>query len=518
MSAPWEKYQTESDGPWNNYAEGGGPWSSYADEIIAPSPVKTAEKSFLGGVAEAAGKRLSKTGEILSNLTGEEGGAYGFFKNAPAKAIQVAGQGAGFINDLVGQGISAGYRNLVPESAQKAISEGMSGMMANPTVKSTISGISEGYGALKERYPEGVATLEAGANIAGAIPVAMLGKSAYQGAKAVGKESAALFRDIGALTAGPQADAIADTMVKDIVRKGIEKGVRPTVAGKGTAGAIRQYYDKATEAVKTIVHNKNEIKLMNADGEIVQGALPQSLNQFSEAIDQTKKTIFKQYDAMAAQAGATGATVDLAPIATELNKISMAPVIKDLSPEVSAYAQKVASNLKQRGAYTAEQAQEAIANLNKSLEAFYRNPSYDNASKAGIDAMIVNNLRKELDNVITSASGEGYQELKRSYGALKAVEKEVTHRAIVDARKNVKGLIDFTDIFTSGDLVQGLATMNPAMLGRGVFTRAVKEVYKTMNDPNRIVRNMFRDVDNLVAKRGQPLQSRTMQSIYGNRP
>src|SRR5574343_549032 len=155
MSAPWEKYQTESDGPWNNYAEGGGPWSSYADEIITPSPVKTAEKSFLGGVAEAAGKRLSKTGEILSNLTGEEGGAYGFFKNAPAKAIQVAGQGAGFINDVVGQGISAGYRNLVPESAQKAISEGVGGMMANPTVKSTISGISEGYGALKERYREG---------------------------------------------------------------------------------------------------------------------------------------------------------------------------------------------------------------------------------------------------------------------------------------------------------------------------------------------------------------------------
>src|SRR5574343_333527 len=146
MSAPWEKYQTESDGPWNNYAEGGGPWSSYADEIIAPSPVKTTEKSFLGGVADAAGKRLSKTGDILSNMTGEEGGVYGFFKNAPAKAIQVAGQGAGFINDVVGQGISAGYRNLVPESAQKAISEGVGGMMANPAVKLAIQGISEGYG------------------------------------------------------------------------------------------------------------------------------------------------------------------------------------------------------------------------------------------------------------------------------------------------------------------------------------------------------------------------------------
>src|SRR5574343_205171 len=518
MSAPWEKYQTESDGPWNNYAEGGGPWSSYADEIITPSPVKTAEKSFLGGVAEAAGKRLSNTGDILSNMTGEEGGGYGFFKNAPAKAIQVAGQGAGFINDVVGQGISAGYRNLMPESAQKAISEGVGGMMANPAVKLAIQGISEGYGAIKERYPEGVATLEAGANIAGAIPVAMAGKAGLHGVKAAGKETAALYRDIGALTAGSQADAIADTMVKDIVRKGIEKGVRPTVAGKNTAGSIKQYYDRATEAVKTIVHNKGNLSLMNAEGEVVQGALPQSLNQFSEAIDQTKKTIFKQYDDMARQAGQAGATVDLAPIATELNKISMAPVIKDLSPEVSAYAQKVASSLKQRGAYTAEQAQEAIANLNKSLEAFYRNPSYDNASKAGIDAMIVNNLRKELDDVITRASGEGYQELKKSYGALKSIEKEVTHRAIVDARKNVKGLIDFTDIFTSGDLVQGLATMNPAVHSQGVVMRAIKEVYKLKNDPNRIIKNMFADVDKLVAKRGQPLQSRTMQNSYGNRP
>ena len=128
--------------------------------------------------------------------------------------------------------------------------------------------------------------------------------------------------------------------------------------------------------------------------------------------------------------------------------------------------------------------------------------------------MVVNNLRKELDNVITGASGEGYQELKRSYGALKAVEKEVTHRAIVDARKNVQGLIDFTDIFTSGELVSGLATMNPAVIGKGVFMRGVKELYKAMNDPNRIVKNMFTDVDKLVAKRGQPLQSKTLQKLY----
>jgi hypothetical protein len=514
MSAPWEKYQDDSGGPWQNYAGDEGPWSAYSDEIATPTPVAV-EKSFLGGVGEAAKKRLSKAGDILSNVTGEEGGVYGFMKNAPAKAIQVAGQGAGFINDLVGQGISAGYRNLVPESTQKAISEGVGGMMANPTVKSAVQGISEGYGALKERYPEGVATLEAGANIAGAIPVAMAGRAGWQGAKAAGKEAGAIWRDVGALTAGPQADAAADALVKDIVRKGIEKGIRPTVAGKGTATAIKQYYDRATEAVKTIVHNKQNLSLMNADGEIVQGALPKSLNQFSEAVDQTKKTIFRQYDDMARQAGQSGATVDLAPIVKELDNISQTPVIKDLSPEVSAYAQKVSSNLAQRGAYTAEQAQEAIANLNKSLEAFYRNPSYDNASKAGIDAMIVNNLRRELDNVVTGASGEGYQELKRSYGALKAVEKEVTHRAIVDARKNVKGLIDFTDIFTSGELARGLATMNPAVLSQGVVMRAIKEVYKLKNDPNRIIKNMFADVDKLVAKRGQPLQSRTMQNIYG---
>jgi hypothetical protein len=108
--------------------------------------------------------------------------------------------------------------------------------------------------------------------------------------------------------------------------------------------------------------------------------------------------------------------------------------------------------------------------------------------------------------------------LKRSYGALKTIEKDVVHRSIVDARKNVKGLIDFSNMATASEFVGGVMSANPAMLGSAAAIQGTKWYLKRLNDPNRMVKNMFDEVGTLMEKRAKasaPFQpkSKTGQAL-----
>lgn len=285
--------------------------------------------------------------------------------------------------------------------------------------------------------------------------------------------------------------------VESAVETGITKGVRPSVVGKSTAPQAEQYMQRAQTAVEKIVENKPNLQFMDETGQIVKGQLPKNLKEFSQAVDQTKKSIFTQYDAMAQQAGQKTATVNLKPISQELDQISQNTALSDVAPNVSDYAAHQSQRFLLRKEYTTSEAQEAIAMLNNRLEAFYKNPSYDTASKAYIDSMVANRLRAGLDSTIEGAVGPGYQQLKNQYGALKTIEKDVTHRGIVDARKNVKGLLDFSDVFSGYHVIQGILSLRPSTVVAGAGSKVIAALYKLRNDPNRIVNTMFGNVERL---------------------
>jgi len=300
------------------------------------------------------------------------------------------------------------------------------------------------------------------------------------------------------------------------VATGIEKGIRPGVEGNRTFAQSQNYMGKAKTAVKSIIDNHENLALTDEYGEVVKG-LPKNLKQFSQAIDQTKKSIFDQYDAMAKDSTTEGAVVDLAPVAKELNQIATAKVLNKISPQVADYAREKAKAF-EASTFTTTEAQDAITMMNNNLEAFYKNPSYETASKAYIDSLVVNNLRKSLDSVIEQATGSGYQELKRTYGALKSIEKDVARRSIVDARKNAKGLIDFSDIFTSGEVVRGVMSMNPATVGAGLTSKVISALYKLKNDPNRVIGSMFKDADKIIGGKRIADRPLNFQEAYDAMP
>jgi len=167
--------------------------------------------------------------------------------------------------------------------------------------------------------------------------------------------------------------------------------------------------------------------------------------------------------------------------------------VMDLHPELASYAAGSAERLAARGSYSTVDAQRAVQNLNQTLKAFYSNPSYETASRASVDAMVANQLRGGLDKAIESASGPGYQALKNEYGALKSIENHVSHRAIVEGRKNLGGGLmgNIGDVVSADEVIRGVITMNPAAFARGVALKGFTKFVKNLRDPNRAVEKLF---------------------------
>lgn len=279
------------------------------------------------------------------------------------------------------------------------------------------------------------------------------------------------------------------------IETGINKAVRPSVVKKEVLSQRKKYMKNADVAVKEIIKNKDNLKLVDREGNPTSG-LPKSLDEFNQAIDQTKRNIFERYDAMAKNA--TDA-VPMDPIAAELDGVINNRVMQTTSPETVKYAiQRQQSLLGKK--FSATETQEIIQMLNQSQDAFYKNPTPEMKGKAYVDSLIANNLRAGLDATIQKASGPGYQGLKRKYGALRMLETDVTKRAIVDARKNIKGLIDFTDVFSSHQLVYGMFSGQPASMAAGITANLASKYIKWVNDPNRIVKSMFKKAEKYTNK------------------
>ena len=281
------------------------------------------------------------------------------------------------------------------------------------------------------------------------------------------------------------------------------KAIKPTLSGKSAPGQMEKYNANVGKAISTIVENKPNLSLVDQFGEPT-GKLPQTIDQFRQAIEQSKASIFKQYDAMAKNAGESGAKVDLNPVARELQKVANNKVVQDLHPDLASYATSRAEALTKRGTYTTEEAQAATQNLNKSLEAFYRNPSYETASRASVDSLIANQLRTGLDKAIEGAGQAGYGDLKGKYSALKAIENDVTKRGIVEARQTGGRGLNVGDIVSAEELVRGLATMNPAAMTTSAAIKGLQALRRWYTDPNRAIKQMFERADATIQSPSSP--------------
>lgn len=345
--------------------------------------------------------------------------------------------------------------------------------------------VSEAYDHFSQKHPEAAKDLHAVSNV---IQVALLASGEGEVKSSLGGAASDISSTLEKKSV-EQAEKALDTNIE----KSMAKGIKPSAAGRQTEAQIVKYNDKAKQAVKSIIENKDKLSLMDHHGEVFNGKLPESVHQFSQAIDQTKKGIFDKYDAMTRESGEQGAKVSLEPIAKELETAADSKVLQTHRPDIIDYMLTKAKSLRTAADHSPGEAQDAIKLYNDSLDSFYKNPSYESASKASVDALIANYLRSGLDSTIENTAGKGYQALKNQYGALRSIEKDVAKRAQIVASKNVSGMIpSFGNIMSGAELAKGLISMNPAEMAKGAVIKGISKYIEHVNSPDSIIKNMFK--------------------------
>jgi hypothetical protein len=277
--------------------------------------------------------------------------------------------------------------------------------------------------------------------------------------------------------------------IRSATKKGMQKGIRPSVASGHNAAQVAKYYKNADSAVQSIVEHS-------------KGKLPESVEEFSWAIKETKEQVYGKYSTMARQAGQEGAMIDLNPIIEDMRKVGSSAEVRRVNSTEGNRLLKMADEWKHHPtSITPTEAENMIASLNAQVKSFWKNPNFNDTVQAVNTERISRLLRRATDESIEAYQGLGYQELKKEYGSLSAIEKDVTHRATVDARKDAGGFFHLADIAAAGEFTRGLAKMDPSLMTSAVAIKGMKGYIQMLNDPNRIVKNMFRKTGKLMEKK-----------------
>jgi predicted ABC-type ATPase len=281
-----------------------------------------------------------------------------------------------------------------------------------------------------------------------------------------------------------------DIRINTALDDAINKGIKPYFAKTTTPEARDVYTKKAKQAFQII--DRLDTKFEDEAGELISRN-PTNRMEMLDGLNQAKRAIYSAYHNLAQQAGEKGAQFNAAKPAVKLSEIS-----KDISysPSVRKYAEDLITEILELEGQSPEIIEKRIAEYNSSLAGYFAG-RVDKA-RARIDASIANLLREELDSLIERETEKvGYQALKNQYSALKTVERDLARQVAIEARRGTKGFLDFTDIFTGQDLLQGVLTVDPTAIVRGATGRGIKEYYKWLNDPNRYIKNAFEVLENV---------------------
>ena len=237
------------------------------------------------------------------------------------------------------------------------------------------------------------------------------------------------------------------------------------------------------------------------------------MGDLSRAVENVRKITFKQYHDLAVKAGEKGAVFNTDTVTSKLLSVS-----EDLkfNPQVRAYAKRLIPQVEKLRGQPPEIIEARIKDLNNSLEGFYNGRVAK--AKAEVDASVANLLRSELDGMIEKSAGKTYQQLKNQYGNLKTLEKDLNHRLIVEARKSPKGLIDLTDIFSGGQIIRGLFSLDPAFIASGLAQKGIMSWIKKVNSPDYMIKNLFNKIDMIYGGKTIPTRAINKKSANISNP
>ena len=162
--------------------------ADWVPDAQAAAPPAKKEKGFLGRVFDDLGNRRKEMADISR-------GRYPDLEST----LQVSGQLAGGVGDILGQSTKSLWNTLAPDDLKKSISNIVGGIANTDIGKQGVEALQAGakkWESFKKNYPDVAKDIEATFNIASIIPAGK-GASAVKGAANIGEKSIA--RDTAAL-------------------------------------------------------------------------------------------------------------------------------------------------------------------------------------------------------------------------------------------------------------------------------------------------------------------------------
>lgn len=262
--------------------------------------------------------------------------------------------------------------------------------------------------------------------------------------------------------------------------------VSPGVKGKKTSlEGLTQNKQQAVSAVKNITQSKNDLQFRDIEtNQMIKGELPSNLWEFGGAITYQKSKVYQE---VLNRLGKTAnEPIDSSRIIEAMDEIINDPVYAGM-PQVQKRAREALGQFFEQD-YTPAQIERLIQLENDRLQAFYRGSGTQ--ADAIVSAIVANNLRDILDETVEAATGQGVKELKSQYGSLKAIERDVVHRALHNSQAREAGLVDMFGIRTIGDVAAGFSG-DLGALKRGAAQIAGEGFIKALNDRDALVNRMF---------------------------
>lgn len=294
--------------------------------------------------------------------------------------------------------------------------------------------------------------------------------------------------------------------------KYIEKSIKPTVKGKQSQVAYDKFIDDTLDVTDYMSKNKKVLEFTDDAWEVVRWELPKNLREASEALSNMKKYIYDQYNGIAQKAWDAWAKVNLNKLYDKLDDLANNNAVNLANPwlknAIESYKNQLLQYSDDLGNITIQEAQDTMQYYNKILDAYFKNPwamatdTSKNIVVANLKRWLADAVDDSMDDVLNawinkwSTASQQYRYWKQLYSKIKTIEDEVSKRALVEARKNTKGLsTDIIDALAWGNLVEWLLTQNPTWLLKWAVMKWINAFNKYLNSPNTQIRNLFTLVD-----------------------
>lgn len=423
-----------------------------------PKSVDTPQQEgFFGSVATDFGKRSKNVEKVINS------------KDAlPSRTLQTIGQGAGFLGDVTAEGMKVGYRTLMPDAAQEAISSGVNTVLQNPTVQSGLGIVSNIYGKAKEQFPEGMRNIEAGANIATAVPIAkgisITGSGVVKAAKVVGRgmyPQPTAEQALGQVLQGKTKDvakgakALSTIDLKNVktyadLNNKLKEGI-------STVG--KQVDDELSKDAKSYTLDALEVSKKTAGGKTVKtNYVKDSLNQLKELYEKTNNPVkAAEMDELLLKAEGAGIT----------------------KKEVNDIARIYGYEYKAFNPSTGEQ----LTSVNKQM--------YENTRKGLKDVVRsgLNGTAKELDDTLSSLMNT-QRLIEKNVEAANKLRQKVDARGL--GEKLGRGVLVALDVATLGTVKGAALKLLPR--GFGFKVKNYIDLEEALKRNLKIIENEYRRI------------------------